>query len=160
MNDQDQDQLDNQNQPDQELETAKRQAEEYLNNWKRERADFVNYKKDEAKRVEEIVKFGNESIVLELIEIIDEFDIVRKNFPQYQGSKVKDWLDAFDKTISKFQEFLNKYEVEKIKIGDKFDPVLYEAVEVEPEGKKIEEVRAGYIMHGKVIRPARVRIIN
>jgi|SRR3989344_5363951 len=143
-----------------ELEMAQQKAEEYLNNWKRERADFINYKKDEGKRVEEIVKFSNEGMVLELIEILDELDLVRKNFPDNPKDKSQDWLDKLDKTIDKFQDFLGKYSVEKIKIGDKFDPSLYEAVGVEEEGHKIQEIRAGYTMYDKVIRPARVRIVK
>ncbi|HXK40633.1 MAG TPA: nucleotide exchange factor GrpE, partial [Candidatus Paceibacterota bacterium] len=40
-----------------------------------------------------------------------------------------------------------------------FDPLLHEAVEG-AEGDKLEEVRAGYTMHGQVIRPARVKIVK
>ena len=54
---------------------------------------------------------------------------------------------------------MKKYGVEKIVIGDKFDPMLHEVVEG-AEGDKIEEVRAGYTMHGRVIRPTRVKIIK
>ena len=50
------------------LAECQKQAEEYLNNWKRERADFINYKKDEAKRLEEFVKFGNEGLFWKLLK--------------------------------------------------------------------------------------------
>lgn len=145
---------------DSELETIKKQAEEYLNNWKRERADFINYKKGEAKRVEEMVKFANESVIMELIEVLDEVEIIRKNFPDGDVGKISDWLSELDKAVNKFQEFLNKYGIERIKVRDKFDPALCEAVEVQDDGEKIEEIRAGYMMHDKVIRPTRVKIIK
>ena len=135
---------------DKELENLKNQAEEYLNNWKRERADFINYKKDEAKRVEDIVKFANESLVSEIIEVLDKLDLAVKHAPS----------DTLKQLSKDFEKFLNKYDVEKIKVSDNFDPVLHEAIEVEPDGKNIEEVRAGYMMHDKVIRPTRVKIIK
>ena len=77
-----------------ELEESKKQAEEYLNNWKRERADFVNYKKDETKRVEEFLKFSTEGIILDLIDVIDAIEVARKNIPDIK--ELKDWLEGFD----------------------------------------------------------------
>ncbi len=134
-----------------ELEACKKQAEEYLNNWKRERADFINYKKDEVKRIGEFIKFGNESLMLELLDIMDDFYLAAK--------QLRD--NGLDQVVKKFENLLGKYEVEKIKIdGEKFDPLKHEAVESEEGGEKLEEVRAGYTMHGRVIRPARVKIIK
>lgn len=153
-------QINNSNSDKKELEKMRMQAEEYLNNWKRERADFINYKKEEAKRVEEIIKFANESVILELIEVLDNLEIVRKNFPDGAEDKTEEWLDKLDKSIKEFEEFLNRHGVERIKIGDKFDPMLNEAIEVEEKGNKLVEVRAGYTMRDKVIRPARVKIVK
>ena len=159
-----------------ELDVCKKQAEEYLNNWKRERADFVNYKKDEAKRMEKFVKFANESLVLELLETMDDLYLAVK--------QVKD--AGLDQVIKKFEDLLKKYGVEKIVVGDpstdstsspqagsgqvKFDPMLHEVVATGGDpvkssdddngASKIEEVRAGYTMYGRVIRPARVRLIK
>ncbi len=134
---------------DDELAVCKKQAEEYLNNWKRERADFINYKKDESKRVEEFIKFGNESLILELFEPLDNLYLAVKEFKN----------EGLDKVIAGFEDFFKKIGVERIKIGDKFDPMFHEVVEG-TEGEKVEEVRAGYTMYGRVIRPARVKIIK
>mgnify|MGYP001564335499 CR=1 FL=1 len=132
-----------------ELDICKKQAEEYLNNWKRERADFVNYKKDEAKRMEEFIKFANEGLILELLDTVDDLYLA--------ANQIKD--SGLGQVVKKFEDLLKKYGVEKIAVGDKFDPVLYEVVEG-TGGGKIEEVRAGYTMHGRVIRPTRVRLIK
>ena len=145
---------------DNELETAKQQAEEYLNNWKRERADFVNYKKDESRRVEQIIKFANEGLIMELVEALDDLEVVRKNFPSSGGGNFKSWLNEMDKCTKKFLELLNKYGVKRIEIRNKFDPMLHEAVEIEEGGLNVQEVRAGYTMNDRVIRPARVKIIK
>ncbi|MBI2669604.1 MAG: nucleotide exchange factor GrpE [Candidatus Yanofskybacteria bacterium] len=136
-------------------------SEEYLNNWKRERADFINYKKDEAQRMGEFVKFANESLILELLDIVDDLYLAAK-----QAKNA-----GLDQVIKKFEDFLKKYGVEKIKVSDpvkspdgdngasKFDPMTQEIVEG-ADGEKIEEVRAGYMMHGRIIRPTRVKIIK
>lgn len=164
MDDQNTEQLNN------ESEECKK-AEEYLNNWKRERADFINYKKDEKKRTEEFLKFSTEGIITELIDVIDGIEVARKNLPDLQ--ELKEWTDGFDGSLDKLGQFLKKFGIEKINVADsKFDPLLHEAVAVSSEalsegrevqdkdGEKIEEIRPGYTMHGKVIRPARVKIIK
>lgn len=134
-----------------ELDICKKQAEEYLNNWKRERADFINYKKDEAKRMSEFVTFANEALILELIDLLDDLYLAAKQVRN----------DGLDQTVKKLEEWLKKYEVERIKVdGEKFDPLRHEAVESSQDGDKTEEIRAGYTMHGKVIRPARVKIVK
>ena len=123
-------------------------AEEYLNNWKRERADFINYKKEEQKRVEEFVKFANEDLLLETIELVDDLEVVAKEVPGI----------GLEHVVKKFSELFKKYGVERISVEGKFDPNLHEAIEIEQGGGKMAEVRAGYTMHGKVIRPARVKL--
>lgn len=133
------------------LAECQKQAEEYLNNWKRERADFINYKKDEAKRMEEAIKFGNEALLLEIIEIADDLEAGAKHQPENEG---------IAQISRKLHGWMAKYGIEKIKVeGEKFNPAEHEAVEG-GEGDKLEEVRAGYTLYGKVIRPARVKIIK
>ncbi len=150
------------------LEKCNQERGEYLNNWKRERADFVNYKKDEGKRMEEFLKFSTEGIILELIDVIDGVEVARNNLPE--SKELLNWVEGFDSSLNKLGGFLKKFGVEKIDVkGQKFDPNLHEAVVSEsgesvPEGVyfegNLEEVRPGYKMHGKVIRPARVKIIK
>ena len=137
-------------QPETETETvAQSKEEEYLNNWKRERADFTNYKKEEARRVEEFVKYANEDLVLEMMELVDDLEIVAKEVPGV----------GLENIAKRFSELFKKYGVERIEVeGKKFDPELHEAIETEKEGEKLKEVRAGYTMRGKVVRPARVKL--
>ncbi|OGN35620.1 MAG: nucleotide exchange factor GrpE [Candidatus Yanofskybacteria bacterium RIFCSPLOWO2_12_FULL_41_8] len=97
-----------------ELEESKKQAEEYLNNWKRERADFLNYKKEEARRMEEFLKFSIEGIIMELIDVVDGIEVARKNLPE--SKELEEWTDGFDGSLDKLDKFLEKFGVEKIKI--------------------------------------------
>ena len=132
-----------------ELDKCQQERDEYLNNWKRERADFINYKKDEAKRMEEFAGFANEAVLLELIEVVDDLERT--------AGEIKN--DGLNQVLRKFQDLLAKYGLERITVENKFNPLLHEAI-AGGEGDRIEEVRAGYIMNGKVIRPARVKIIK
>ena len=137
-------------------------AKEYLSHWKRERADFENYKKQESKRIEEFVKFANEDLILEMMEILDSLEAARKSFPgKLEKEEDITWLDGFDSIVKQSQDLLKKYSVERIEVsGRDFDPERHEAVEVEPEGSTLQEIRAGYLLHGKVIRPARIKIVK
>src|SRR3989344_628145 len=91
----------NKNQELSELEKCQKERDEYLNNWKRERADFLNYKKEEAKRLEEFVKFANEAVILEVIEVIDDLEKASK--------EVKN--EGLDQVLKKFQgnRFVGKF---------------------------------------------------
>lgn len=139
----------NEKQETSELVECQQKAEEYLNGWKRAQADFVNYKKDEGRRIEEIVKFSNEGLIMSVIEVLDDLELAT--------AEVKN--DGLNQVVKKFQNVLKKYDVERIGVGT-FDPVHHEAVSTEDGGSRLEEIRGGYTMHGKVIRPTRVKIIK
>ncbi|PIR41779.1 MAG: nucleotide exchange factor GrpE [Candidatus Yanofskybacteria bacterium CG10_big_fil_rev_8_21_14_0_10_37_15] len=147
--------MDEENKKQPEVESKKTEIhecreDEYLNNWKRERADFLNYKKDEFKRLSEFAKFANEGILLEMIELLDDLETASREIEDHGLKQI----------VKKFEDFLKKHDVEKIDSKDKFDPLLHEATSTEEDGSRLEEVRAGYLMHGKVIRPARVKIVK
>ena len=131
-----------------EMEKYRQEREEYLANWKRERADFLNYKKEETRRLEEFVKYANEDLILETIELVDDLEVVVKEIPGV----------GLEHVVKKFSELFKKYGVERISMDGQFNPALHEAIETEKEGEKLEELRPGYIMHGKVVRPARVKL--
>ncbi len=151
---------DNVEQLTKELEECKQRCEEYLNNWKRERADFINYKKDEGKRMEEFLKFSTEGIIMELIDVIDGIGVARNNLPK--NKELEEWTEGFDSALDKIDKFLKKFGVDRIETeGENFNPLLHEGVEIQDkDGENIQEIRPGYTLHGKVIRPARVRIIK
>ncbi|MEK7114739.1 MAG: nucleotide exchange factor GrpE, partial [Patescibacteria group bacterium] len=62
------------------LEELQKKSEEYLNGWKRSQADFINYKKDEIKRFEEVLKFGNEILIRDILPVLDSL-ILAKEVP-------------------------------------------------------------------------------
>jgi len=142
------------------LQEAKTKCEEYLNGWKRERADFLNYKKDEMEKIGQLVKYANEELILKIIPILDNIYLAESHVP----AELKDhkWIEGFNQIKNQLSDFLLKEGIEAIKtVGEKFDPNTMEAVG-EAEGKEknvvVEEAQRGYTMHGKIIRPAKVKV--
>lgn len=138
-----------------ELKKCQQEKEEYLNNWKRERADFVNYKKDEDKRIDRAREFGKRVVLEDILDVRDGLEKVSDS-----GDPNDDYIIGIKTILGQLDRLFKMYKVEKIKVGKDFDPTMHEAIEMEPEGEKIIEVRTGYTMNGDLIRPAKVKIIK
>ena len=144
------------------LENCQKERDEYLAGWKRAQADFLNYKKEEAGRKEELLKYANEKLILKLLPILDNFYIAEKEMPK--KLKEDQWAKGILKIKEQILEFLKREGVEAIEsLGKEFNPIFHEAVEmVEKEGEKegtiVEEVRKGYFFQDKILRPAKVKI--
>ncbi len=147
-----------------EIEELKAKCEEYLNGWKRERADFLNYKKEEMEKIGQMVKYANEELILKILPILDNFDLAEKHIADEGISQIK----------KQFCDLLAKEGIEQMKtLYEKFDPNYMEVVEevsardasgegedwqAEESGIVVEVVQTGYTMHGKLLRPAKVKI--
>jgi len=144
------------------LKECQKLKDDYLAGWQRARADFLNYKKGELKRMSEILKYANESLVLEILPILDNFEVASKRLPE--NLKKDENTKGVLQIKKQIQDFLKSQGLEEIKsLGEKFDPNFQEVVgEAEKEGAEpgivLEEVRKGYNLHGKVLRSARVKI--
>lgn len=144
-----------------EFSKCQKERDEYLDGWKRAKADLINYKKDEMKRFESVVKFSNEALVRDLINVLDSFDLALVALQAEEDSKKEKGLYLIRQ---KLEDILKQSGLERIviSVGQPFDPNLQEAVaEVEsdkPSGIIVEEVERGYLLNGKLIRPARVKV--
>ena len=138
---------------------CQKERDEYLDGWKRTKADLINYKKDEAKRFETMIKFSNESLVRDLIIVLDSFDLALMALEKEGKAEKGIYLIR-----AQIEDILKQNGLERviISVGQQFDPSLQEAVaSVEsdkPSGIIIEEVERGYTLHGKLVRPARVKV--
>ncbi|MDD3102112.1 MAG: nucleotide exchange factor GrpE [Patescibacteria group bacterium] len=164
-----------------EIELMKQQAEEYLNGWKRTKADYLNREKEIDKEKIEWIKFANLELILNFLPIMDSFDHSVKNLTEIENSGLTssprdgstsstssgqasspqgEWANGVLKIKDQFESFLKAQGVEKIKtLGEKFDPMFHEAIGKQGEENEIvEEIQSGYVMHGRVIRPAKVII--
>ncbi len=139
------------------LAAAEKQRDEYLAGWQRAKADFINYKKEEYARLEEVARYGSEDLIKDLLTVMDNFDLgiraLEKNGPVEKGIYL---------IRSQVEDILKKRGLQKIalKPGDPFDPAVAEAVterEVgQPPGTIVEEIEPGYRLHDKVLRAAKV----
>jgi len=144
------------------LENCQREKKEYLAGWQRARADFLNYKKEEKERMESIIKYGREDLILEILPILDSFEKAEKSLSE--DFKNNEYIKGFLQIKNQLKEFLRKEGVEEIHcLNEKFDPNYHEAVEMikrkdKESGIVVEELQKGYKLHGKVIRPAKVKV--
>lgn len=138
---------------------AEREDEELNARYLRLAADFQNYKKRVEKERSEIYAFANEKIILELLEVADNFE---------RALKHSDSSDSFAEGMSmifkQFMGVLEKNGVEEIIAeGETFDPNFHDAVLTESSadfesGKVIQVLQKGYLLNRKVIRPAMVKV--
>lgn len=142
-----------------ETEVLKKERDEYLDGWKRAKADLINYKKEEAQRLEQFAKFSNEALVAEMLNVLDSFDLGLATLPESDpGRKGIEMIKA------QCLEILKRYGLEIIQtaVGKPFDPTKEEAVgEVESAaspGTVAEVAGKGYILHGRVVRATRVKL--
>lgn len=143
---------------DQEASQIEKERDEYLEGWKRAKADLINYKKKEEERVKQIVEFGNEQLIKDMLSILDSFDLALETLKD-EGVKKGIYLIK-----SQLEDVLKRQGLEKIMISDdqEFDPSVHEAIAAipsqKPPGTIVDEVERGYMLHGKLIRPARVKV--
>ena len=139
------------------LAEAERQRDEYRAGWQRAKADFLNYKKEELRHLEEVSRYGNADLIKELVGIMDNFDLalrtLEKEGPVEKGIYI---------IRTQIEDILKKRGLERIalKPGDPFDPAIAEALSAvdaeQPPGTVVEEIEPGYRLYEKVLRPARV----
>jgi len=144
------------------LEECEKLKSEYLAGWQRARADLLNYKKDEIERIDELIKYADVGIILKILPILDNFEIVEKNLPE--NLKNDKNIKGILQIKTQLQDFFKNQGLEEIKtVGERFDPNLHEIVEeVEKKdcqpGTVIEEIQKGYLIHDRLLRPAKVRV--
>lgn len=150
------------------LEIVEKEKDEYLNGWRRAKADLANYKNEELRRLEEVAKFGTEDMIRDVVRVLDSFDLAlvalekeNKGDPATGSGQVR----GISLIRGQLEDTLKRRGVEKIiaLVGQPFDPALAESIgEVESKevasGMVAEEIERGYLIHGKVLRPARVRL--
>jgi len=144
------------------LEECLKQKEDYLAGWQRARADFLNYKKEEMERITALIAYSGEELILKMLPILDNFELIEKKLPEElkKDENVKGVLQLKNQIV----DFLKNQGVEEIKsVGQKFDPNLHEAVEIKEGGESetiIEEVQKGYVINGRLLRPAKVKVVK
>lgn len=127
-----------------------------------QQAEFENFKKLKAKERQEVLRFGNETLIKEILPVIDNLE--RAIDHASKTAESKNIVEGVELTLSGLLKVLEKFSVQRVEAQDKkFDPNLHEAVyeeereDVEP-GIVVGELQKGYIMDGRLLRPAMVSV--
>ncbi len=124
-------------------------------------AEFENYKKRVSREKDELVNYGNETLLYELLPAIDHLELALKHSSPDSGSGV---VQGVEITLKELQRTLEKFGLKRIESTDKcFDPAVHHAMtrverEDMDENMVAEEFRAGYMYRDKVLRPSLVAV--
>ncbi len=146
----------------QQLETEKKRSEEYLTSLRYLQADFENLKKRCERQIEQASKYCNERLSVQLLDVVDEMEMAVKN--GQAANSAQTIVEGVQMTLKKLRKVLEQEGVSPIESeGKPFDPSKHCAVAAEERGDVegcvvVEEVRKGYVMKGKVIRPSIVKV--
>ena len=144
-----------------ELEKEKAKSEDYLRRLQYLQADFENYRKRVEKEMSDNRQFGNQRLLSDLIIVNDELELALREAEESKESPTI--VEGVGMVHKRLQTLLSKEGVEKIRsLGSRFNPDLHDAaLRVESdkeEGVIVEEIRQGYMLKGKVLRPSVVKV--
>ncbi len=144
----------------QKLAEKTKEAEDYYNRLLRTQADFDNYRRRTRQEREELIKFASEDLITELLPVLDNFDRALAA----AESTDNEFVSGVQMIYRQLKEILAKEGLAEIPaVGEEFDPNKHEAVmQVESDEHEeniiVEELRKGYALKDKVIRPSMVKV--
>lgn len=130
----------------------------------RNQAELQNFKRRKEEESEKVLKYKNEELIKELLNIIDNFERAIKMDNQDLSDEVSKFLEGFKLIYTSLINILNKYDVKEISSdGIEFNPDIHHAVltehdETKPKGVVLEVLQKGYMYKDRVIRPAMVKV--
>lgn len=145
-----------------ELEAARAEATQNYDKLLRLSAEFENYKKRMQRQVEEYRKFANESLIKDLLSVVDNLERAMDASAQSQKESDQCMMQGLEMTLEEIRKVLKKYHVTPVEaMGKPFDPAFHEAVMQQPtddcpDNTVIQEMQKGYMLHDRLIRPAMV----
>ena len=143
------------------LDHEREKSEDLLRRLQYLQADFENYRKRVEKEVGDVKRLSNERLLTDLLTVKDELDLAFAKARETKQNPVL--LEGVGMVQKRLQNILSKEGVERVPgEGSMFNPDYHEAalrvVSDEDEGTVVEEVRAGYMLKGRVLRPSIVKV--
>ena len=145
-----------------ELKQRAAKADEHWDRLLRTMADFDNFRKRAARDKQESIKYANESLLAKLVPVLDNFDMALAATQNAQGEAILSLQAGVTMIHQQFKTVLTEAGLEEIDASGKtFDPNLHEAVSQQetvdaPEGTVVMQLRKGYKLRDRLIRPASV----
>ena len=145
-----------------ELESKDREARENYDRLLRMAADLENFKKRMAREKEELIRYGNEALIKDLLPVLDNLERAVEH--ARGGGNGKPLLEGVEMVLKGFLDALTKHGVTRIAAkGESFDPEKHEAIaqveskEHEPNSV-VEEHHKGYYLFDRLLRPVLVSV--
>lgn len=147
------------------IEDLKTRAARSDENWERllrTTADFENFKKRAAREREEATKYANENLIKKLVTVLDSFDMAQAAAGQHQGEAPQSLQAGVAMIHQQLRNVMLETGLEEVDAtGKPFDPNFHEAVSQQesadvPEGRVLQQLRKGYKLRDRLIRPATV----
>lgn len=138
-------------------------AKEYWDKVLRLQADFENTRKRIEREKQDFLKFANEGIIVELLNVLDDLERTVE-LAQFQHQDLSSFLKGVEMILAHLYDMLKEYGVKPIEAEGKiFDPHYHEALMQQenkdlPEHTIVEELQKGYMLNDKVIRTAKVKV--
>lgn len=130
----------------------------------RNQADLQNYKRRKEEEQEKFLKYKNEDLIKELLNVVDNFERAIQMDDHDLSDEVSKFLAGFKLIYTNMVHILSQFEVTEIAAeGVEFDPNFHHAVltdhdENKPAGVVLEVLQKGYLYKDRVIRPAMVKV--
>jgi len=140
----------------------KAERDELYDRLLRKQAEFDNYKKRVERERSEYVQYASAELMRELLNAMDSFDLAIHNANSDSGSD--NMLRGLDLIYKQFQDTLARFGLKAIEArGQVFDPNLHQAVSTVPtdevpENTVVDELRKGYTLNGRLLRPVMVTV--
>jgi molecular chaperone GrpE len=146
-----------------ELENLKKERDDLYDRLLRKQAEFENYKKRIDREKSEFMQFASSELMKELLSALDSFDLAIRNATA-EGKSGENILKGFELIYKQLQDTLTRFGLKPVEAkGKKFDPNFHQAVSTQAtndveENTVIEEMRKGYTLNGRLLRPAMVSV--
>ncbi len=144
------------------LEAEKKRSEEYLTQMKYLHADLENLRKRCDRQIEQVKNYSNERLITQLLCVVDELEIAVNTANTTNSAQTL--IEGVQMTLKRLRKVLEQEGVFPIESeGKLFDPSKHNAIAAEErDGVEncvvIEEIRKGYMLKEKVIRPSIVKV--
>ena len=125
-------------------------------------AELENVKRRKEQEKLDAIKYANEKLIMELLPVLDSFDLAMSQSNVTESDEVKAVITGFEMIKKQIEQFLDKCGVERIVALDQpFDPNLHQGISQESHPDKdentvVKEMQPGYKLNDRVIRPSMV----
>jgi len=149
---------------DEEIARLQGELQEAKDQYVRNLAEMENFKRRKNEESKDRLKYASSGLAREVIQGLDHLELALGHANAGEDDAFKNFLQGIEMVMNQLYDAFEKQDIKRIyPLGEKFDPTLHEAVAM-VESDEVESdhvamvMQAGYLLHDRVIRPARVQV--